>query len=133
MTYAYLKKYSPSTDKRGFYIDGPSWTLQTSSRADRFFRQSSNYCDGSRLPLTVVKTLIHFGEAETGDRTSKEEILRWFPGLKPEYCDMNKSQLDELQELITDCLEANELNENESEEFRHFLQQQTPIDPPVEQ
>jgi hypothetical protein len=53
MTYAYLKKYSPSTTKRGFYIDGPNWTLQTTSNADRFFRQSTRYHDDTQLPLTV--------------------------------------------------------------------------------
>jgi hypothetical protein len=130
MTYAYLKRYSPSTDKRGFYIDGPNWTLQTSHRADRFFRQSTSYHDDTELPLTIVKTLIHLGEAETGDRTSKDEILSWFPQLRPEYCDMDQRQISELEDLITDCLQSTELSDADAKEFNRFLLSETPVNIP---
>jgi len=128
MTYAYLKKYSPHTDKNGFYIDGPDWTLQTSFKTDRYFRQSTSYYDDTELPLTIVKTLIHLGEAETGDRTSKDEILSWFPHLNPDYCDMSQEQITELEELIADCLESTELRDSDKEEFIRFLRTETPID-----
>jgi hypothetical protein len=129
MTYAYLNKYSPSTTKRGFYIDGPNWTLQTTSKADRFFRQSTRYHDDTQLPLTVVKTLVHLGEAKTGDRTQKEEILSWLPKLSPRYCDMDSNQLNELQTFIEESLEDSRSVESESSVLISFLRDETPIDP----
>lgn len=131
MTYAYLKKYSPSTNKNGFYIDGPNWTLQTSHKVDRYFRQSTSFHDDTDLPLTVVKTLIHLGELETGDRTSKDEILSWFPHLNPDYCEMSQKQINELEDLIANCLESTELNSSAAAEFKGFLRTETPVDPSV--
>lgn len=130
MTYAYLKKYSGGTDKNGFYIDGPNWTLQTSFRADRFFRQSVHYHDDTQLPLTVVKTLVHLEEAETGGRKSKEEILDWFPRLSPKYCDMSEEQLNELEEFIAEEVASQTSSESSPNELDNFLRNQTPIDPP---
>lgn len=129
MTYAYLKKYSPRTDKHGFYIDGPNWTLQTSPKLDRFFRQSTFYHDDTELPLTVVKTIVYLGEAETGDRDRKAELLDWFPVLNPAYCDMDRSQLAELRDFITKSLETDGLDEDDFRDFNDFLRHQTPIDP----
>lgn len=130
MTYAYLKKYSSRTNKKGFYIDGPNWTLQTSHKADVFFRQSMSYHDDTELPLTTVKSLIHLGEAETGDRTPKDEILGWFPQLNPEYCDMSQNQISELEDLITDRLRSNELSDADMTEFNRFRINETPLSLP---
>ncbi len=129
MTYAYMKKYSPGTDKRGFYIDGPNWTLQTSTKADRLLRQGTRYHDDTELPLTVVKALVHLGEAETEGRESKEKILDWFPNLNPEYCDMTQKQLNNLREFIEKSLKAGGLPKHEFWDFNDFLQYETPIDP----
>jgi len=126
MTYAYLKKYSVSTDKSGFYIDGPNWTLQTTHEADRFFRQSTHYRNDTQLPLTVVKALVHLGEAKTGGRERKSEILGWFPQLNPDFCDMSQDQLADLQDFIASIAGSEESN---SSEFNDFLRLETPLTP----
>lgn len=125
MTYAYLKKYSMSTDKRGFYIDGPSWTLQTSNAADRFFRQSTQYHDDTQLPLTVVKTMVHLEETNTGGRKRKAEILDWFPYLNPDYCDMSSEQLNDLMQFVIDC--ADDDQAQAGSDLMEFLSNETPI------
>lgn len=130
MTYAYLKEYSRTTQKDGFYIDGPNWTLQTSFRADRFFRQSSYYNDDTRLPLTVVKTLVHLGEAKTGGHEPKEEILDWFPRLNPRYCNMDRKEIDELTGFIEERLDSKNFNQEGFSKLDKFLRNQTPLDPP---
>jgi len=125
MTYAYLKKYSPTSNKTGFYIDGPSWTLQTSHRADRFFRQSSQYHDDMELPITVVKTMVHLGEAKTGGRTPKDEMLDWFPYLNPDYCDMSSDQINGLMQFVIDCANNNQTQAESN--LMEFLRHQTPL------
>lgn len=125
MTYAYLKKYSISSSKRGFYIDGPSWTLQTSNTADRFLRQSNQYHDDMQLPLTVVKTMVHLGEAKTGGRKRKAEMLEWFPYLNPDYCDMSSEQLNNLTEFVIDCADEDQIQADS--DLMEFLRNQTPV------
>lgn len=125
MTYAYLKKYSISSNKRGFYIDGPNWTLQASNTADRFFRQSNQYHDDMQLPLTVVKTMVHLGEAKTGGRKRKAEMLEWFPYLNPDYCDMSSEQLNDLMEFVIDCADEDQIQADS--DLMEFLRNQTPV------
>lgn len=124
---AYLKKYAASTRKDGFYIDGPSWTLQTTVWADSYFRDS-NYFDDSQLPRTVVKTLVYLGEAQTEGRKSKEDMLDWFPTLNPEYCDMGADEKEALRNFVDERLQKSGLNRSEFEEFVRFLERETPID-----
>ena len=81
--------------------------------------------------MTVVKTLIHLGEAETTRRTSKDEILSWVPYLYSDYCDMSQKQISELEELIADSLESNKLRNSDAKEFNRYLRIETPIDPSV--
>ena len=125
MTYAYLKKYAPSSTKSGFYIDGPNWTLQTSHSADRFFRQSNQYHDDMQLPLTVVKTMVHLGEAKTGGRTPKAEMLDWFPYLNPDFCDMSSDQINELTEFVIECVDDDQ--KQVTSDLMEFLRIQTPL------
>lgn len=115
-----------SSDKRGFYIDGPNWTLQTSAVADRFFRQSNQYHDDTQLPLTVVKTMVHLEEADTGGRKRKAEILDWFPYLNPDYCDMSSEQLNALMQFVIDCVNDNQAQTNS--DLMEFLRNETPIE-----
>lgn len=125
MTYAYLKKYAPSSTKSGFYIDGPSWTLQTSHSADQFFRQSNQYHDDMQLPLTVVKTMVHLGEIKTGGRTPKAEMLDWFPYLNPDYCDMRADQINELTKFVNKCVDDDQKQSNSK--LMEFLRKETPL------
>lgn len=123
----YLKKYSLSSSKRGFYIDGASWTLQTTPATNRFFRQSVHYHDDTELPMTIPKALVHLGEAKTEARHTKAEMLDWFPRLRPSYCDMSDKEVREFRRFIKKRLEQSGLYESQFEDLNSFLEQETPI------
>jgi len=126
---ARLKKYSPGTDKRGFYIDGGRWTLQTTFRSNRFFRDSIKYHPDNQVPKTVTKTLIYLGEVDTEGRKSRDQMLEWFPHLDPGYCDMDSDAVAELRAFCEEILERGALEKAEFEEFNEFLRKETPLEP----
>jgi len=124
-----LRRHDPAGRRRGFEIDCGGWRLQTTPRADRFFRISRHYRDGASVPVLVARTFVHLGEAKPDQPTPKAEVLDRFPRLNPGFCEMHAAALAELRRFAERCLEDVGLPPGDLAAFDEFLREQTPLEP----
>jgi hypothetical protein len=124
-----LCRHDPAGRRRGFEIDVGGWRLQTTPRADRFFRISRHYRDDAAVPVLVTRTLVHLGEAKPDEPTPKTELLSRFARLNPGVCGMHGAALAELRQFAERCLEDVGLPPGDLAALDEFLREQTPLEP----
>ena len=123
-----LRSHGPTDRRRGFYVEYRGSTLQTTPRADRLFRVSRHYRGGAALPVVVVATLVHLGEATPDDWTPKAEFLARIPRLNPGQCELGADGLAELRRFAERRLADVGLPPAELAAFDAFVREQTPMD-----